>query len=91
MTMTELNKIFINSGVWEYDYCIGDKIKPLSEVAYCLKKEKNKYHFFVKERNYILEEKFFKYEDEACVYFLNQFAKDDKKLREYIAVNYKGV
>lgn len=91
MTMDSLNKIFKNAGVWEHDYSIGESHKPLSEVAFCLEEENGKYHFFVKERYDILEEKYFVKETDACIYFLKEFTKDNKKLKQYVLDNCKGV
>lgn len=84
MKLIDVSRIMEHLDIWPYDYAIGSLAKPLSETPLCLIKEGDKFVCLVLERHKEIERVEFASEDEACRYFLINFAKYDRGLKKYL-------
>lgn len=84
MNCKEVERLLIKEHVWQYDYAINNPHKPLSEVASILECAPGHYRSYITERGKIIEDHWYKNENDACLGFLRDLAVDYSSLKKYV-------
>lgn len=83
MTFADVKRIMKKHDIWDENYSIEED-KPLAEVALCLDRIKDKYRFYIVERDVIYKQYLFDTEAAACKIFLKEMALDNPELEKYL-------